>query len=101
MSAAGAVAFLDHVERDEAFADQLRAIKDDPSAVFEAVSKAGYEASPEEIREAFFTRYGAQLGPDQLEQIAGGLDSGDVAAIALWSTGLVLGAAAAAVAAAV
>jgi predicted ribosomally synthesized peptide with nif11-like leader len=74
MSQAGAVAFLERVETDEGFAEELASLKDDPSAVVERVHAAGFDATPEEIREAFLERYGAELTPEQLDQIAAGAD---------------------------
>lgn len=80
MSQEQAVAFLERLEADEDFARELRAIREDPVAVGERVHEAGFEASPEEIREAFVERYGSELTPEQLDQIAAGADAGLIAA---------------------
>lgn len=75
-----AVAFLERLEDDEDFARELASIREDPNAVGERVHAAGFEASPEEIREAFVERYGSELTPEQLDQIAAGADAGLIAA---------------------
>jgi predicted ribosomally synthesized peptide with nif11-like leader len=99
MSQADAVAFLERVESDEEFAKELESQKDDPNAVVEKVHAAGFEATPDEIREAFLERYGAELTPEQLDQIAGGLTSVEEIGIGAGIGGVVgLGLAAAALA---
>ena len=74
MSHAEAVAFLDRVESDEEFANDLRSAKDEPATVHQKIEAAGFDASPDEIREVFLDRYGAELTPEQLDQVAAGLD---------------------------
>ena len=97
MSEQGAVAFLDRLESDEDFAKELESLKDDPPAVYEKVHAAGFEATPDEIRDAFLERYGAELTQEQLDQIAAGLDSGAMFGIGIATGAVVLGAAAAAI----
>ena len=80
MSEQGAVAFLERVEADEDFARELGSLKEDPPAVVERVHAAGFEATPDEIREAFIERYGAELTQEQLDQIAAGVTEGDIIA---------------------
>jgi predicted ribosomally synthesized peptide with nif11-like leader len=75
MSMTDAVGFLDRVESDESFARELEALKENPNAVYEKVKAAGFDAQPEEIREAFLERYGSELTPEQLDQIAAGMDT--------------------------
>jgi predicted ribosomally synthesized peptide with nif11-like leader len=82
MSTTDAVGFLERVESDEPFARKLEALKDNPNALFEEVKAAGFDAQPEEIREAFLERYGAELTPEQLDQVAAGMDSATQGAIA-------------------
>ena len=74
MSVEQAEAFMDRVESDEAFAAELESLKDDQAAVQAAVVAAGFDATPEEIRDAFSDRFGDQLTEEQLAAIAGGLD---------------------------
>jgi predicted ribosomally synthesized peptide with nif11-like leader len=81
MSQADAVAFLERVESDEEFAKELESIRQDPGAVVGRVHAAGFDATPEEIREAFIDRYGAELTPEQLDQIAAGADPATMAAV--------------------
>jgi predicted ribosomally synthesized peptide with nif11-like leader len=81
MSQDQAVAFLDRVEDDEDFAKELESLRGDPPAVIEKVHTAGFEVTPEEIREAFLERYGAELTEEQLDQIAAGADPAVVAGV--------------------
>jgi predicted ribosomally synthesized peptide with nif11-like leader len=88
MSQEQAVAFLDRVESDEDFAKELESLREDPPAVVERVHAAGFDAAPEEIREAFLERYGAELTQEQLDQIAAGTDpaviAGTVVGVVIW-----------------
>ena len=74
MSQEQAIAFLDKVESDEEFAQELESMRDDPDAVYARVKAAGFDASPEEIREAFLERYGAELTSEQLDAVVAGTD---------------------------
>jgi predicted ribosomally synthesized peptide with nif11-like leader len=77
MSVEQAEAFMDRVESDEAFAAELESLKDDQAAVQAVVVAAGFDATPEEIRDAFADRFGDQLTEEQLAAIAGGIDPTD------------------------
>ena len=79
MSATAAVAFLDRLEEDERFAGELEAVKQQPEVVIQKVHAAGFDATPDEILQAFDERYGVELTPEQLDQIAAGADPGMVA----------------------
>jgi len=81
MSVEQAEAFMDRVESDEAFAAELDSLKDDQAAVQAAVVAAGFDATPDEIRDAFVDRFGDQLTEEQLAAIAGGLED--------WQIGLI------------
>jgi predicted ribosomally synthesized peptide with nif11-like leader len=83
MSEQEAVAFLERLERDEDLATKLSSLKDDPSAAFEEVRAEGFDVEPEEVRAAFLDRYGAELTPEQLEQIAAGVDANAITAYVL------------------
>jgi predicted ribosomally synthesized peptide with nif11-like leader len=87
LSQAEAAAFLDRVEGDEVFAKQLEARRNDPEAVHEQVTSAGFDATPEEIREAFLERYGAELTPEQMERIAAGATDAEIAGYTLAAVG--------------
>ena len=76
MSVEQAEAFINRVESDEAFAAELESLKDDQAAVQAAVVAAGFDATPDEIRDAFVDRFGDQLTEEQLAAIAGGIDPG-------------------------
>jgi predicted ribosomally synthesized peptide with nif11-like leader len=83
LSAAAADAFIERIERDDEFAYELESVRNDADAVLEKVHAAGFDATPEEIREAFLDRYGAELTPEQLDQISGGVDANAVTAYVL------------------
>lgn len=74
MSSAAAVAFIDKVEADPIFAEKLKSLGQDFEAVRRTVAEAGFEATPEEIKTVFLTRFGSELTTEQLDMIAGGLD---------------------------
>lgn len=100
MSIAAAVAFMDRVETDDAFAAELAAHQDDPAAVFNAVRAAGFDVTPEEVKMAMLARYGAELSTEQLEALAGGAEDYQAnVAIALGAAGVVVALAASAAAA--
>jgi predicted ribosomally synthesized peptide with nif11-like leader len=80
MSQEAATAFLDRVESDDDFAKELESLRENHDAVYLKVKEAGFDAKPEEIREAFLERYGAELTPEQLEQVAAGVDAVTVVA---------------------
>ncbi len=77
MSVEQAEAFMNRVESDEAFAAELESLKDDQAAVQAAVVAAGFDATPDEIRDAFVDRFGDELTEEQLAAIAGGIDPTD------------------------
>ena len=79
MSETAAVAFLDRLETDDAFASDLESVKDDPDAVIGKVHDAGFDTAPDEILNAFTDRYGVELTPEQLDQVAAGVDPGSIA----------------------
>ncbi len=81
MSVEQAEAFMDRVESDEAFAAELASLKDDQAAVQAVVVAAGFDATPDEIRDVFVDRFGSQLTEEQLAAIAGGKElSSDIIA---------------------
>ena len=82
MSVEQAEAFMNRVESDEAFAAELESLKDDQAAVQAAVVAAGFDATPDEIRDAFVDRFGDELTEEQLAAIAGGLEDWEIGLIA-------------------
>jgi predicted ribosomally synthesized peptide with nif11-like leader len=74
MSRQAAVAFLERAETDEEFAADVESVKGNQDAVLDKVHAAGFDASPDEIYEAFTDRYGIELTPEQLDAIAAGSD---------------------------
>jgi predicted ribosomally synthesized peptide with nif11-like leader len=75
MSMTDAEAFLDRAETDAAWGAEFEAIKDDQEAVLAKVHAAGYDVTQQEVLDAFMERYGAELTPEQLDQIAAGADA--------------------------
>ena len=78
MSIQQAEAFMARVQEDPAFADRLAAVKDDPAAARALVAAEGFDATPEEMREAFMEAFGSELSEEQLAYIAGGMSDGDI-----------------------
>ena len=74
MSIQQAEAFVARVQEDPDFADRLTALKADPTAVHALVVAEGFDATPEEIRDAFLEAFGSELSEEQLAAIAGGLN---------------------------
>ena len=68
-----AEAFIARVQEDSEFADRLAALKDDPAAAQALVAGEGFDATPDEVREAFLEAFGAELSEEQLAAIAGGV----------------------------
>jgi predicted ribosomally synthesized peptide with nif11-like leader len=95
VSQAQADAFLDRVESDQEFANELDSLKDDPPAVLDKLRAEGFDVAPEEVREAFLDRYGAELTPEQLEQIAAGVTDQEGLLLGVVAVGVVAAAAAA------
>lgn len=80
MSTTDAEAFLDRAETDAAWGAEFEAIRDDQEAVLAKVHAAGYDVTQQEVLDAFMERYGAELTPEQLDQIAAGSDDAGVIA---------------------
>lgn len=73
MSMDAALSFFDRLAEDEALAAELSELRDDPVAVHAAVQAKGFDATPEEFKVAFLSRFGSELSAEQLEGIAGGV----------------------------
>ena len=73
MAMAAALSFFDQLAEDEALAAELGELRDDPAAVYAAVTAKGFDATPEEFKVAFLTRFGSELSSEQLDGIAGGV----------------------------
>ena len=74
MSIQQAEAFVARVQEDPDFADRLTALKADPTAVHALVVAEGFDATPEEIRDAFLEAFGSELSEEQIAAIVGGTD---------------------------
>jgi predicted ribosomally synthesized peptide with nif11-like leader len=75
MSVKDAEAFMERAESDRDFAAEIEALGMDQDAVVAKIREAGYDVTPEEMKEAFLDRYGAELTPEQLDAVAAGLSS--------------------------
>ena len=73
-----AEAFVARVQEDSEFADRLAALKDNPAAAQALIAGEGFDATPDEIREAFMEAFGTELSEEQLASIAGGMSDGDI-----------------------
>ena len=61
MSAQQANALIARVQKDEDFAERIAALREDPAAVQALVAAEGFDATPDEIRDAFLEAYGSEL----------------------------------------
>ena len=95
MSQAQANAFLDRVERDEEFSNKLDSLKEDPPAVLDKIRDEGFDVEPNEVRQAFLDRYGAELTSEQMEQVAAGVTDQEGLVLGVVAVGVVAAAAAA------
>jgi predicted ribosomally synthesized peptide with nif11-like leader len=87
MSASQADAFIQRLSTDEAFAAQIDAVKNSPEQVQAIVAGAGFDATPEEIREAWLASLGEYLTEEQLAEISGGVwESSEIAYAAVAGT---------------
>lgn len=105
MSQSDAARFIDLVEADDAFAQELDALKEHPEQLLAVVPSRGFDVDPDEIRDAFLERIGDDLTAEQFAAVAGGFDhrgggispdTVDGVALAIGGSVLVVGAAIAA-----
>jgi hypothetical protein len=91
------------MEADEAFGERVSdaGVEGGPEAALALLRAEGFEASAEEMRDAFLDRFGDQLSQEQLNALAGGIDQDTLGIAGLVTTGIVGAAAIAVVAAAV
>ncbi len=88
MSIPQAEAFIARVQEDPDFAERLAALKDDPTAAHALVVAEGFDATPEEIRDAFLEAFGSELTEEQLAAIAGGMNKSEEATFIIVGGGL-------------
>jgi len=93
MSLEQAEAFLARVQSDDDFAAKLGELREDPAAVQAFIADAGFEASPEEIKDVVLESFGDELSEEQLASIAGGLSVAENAGIAIGAGAVVVAAA--------
>ena len=77
MSNESVEALFNRLSTDDDFAGELAAVKADPAAVQRLIADAGFDVTPEEVRDAFLEHYGDQLTEEQLAAVAGGLSQSD------------------------
>jgi predicted ribosomally synthesized peptide with nif11-like leader len=75
MTGSTAQALIERMLADEEFAGRIDAVKHDPEAVRALIAEAGYDVTPDEMREAFLEHFGDQLDEEQLALVAGGLSA--------------------------
>ena len=75
--------FIQRTTGDEAFLASIESLGEDSNAVFEFVRAEGFDCTPEEIKDAFFEHYAAQMSADQLEAIAGGISTSQALGIGI------------------
>jgi predicted ribosomally synthesized peptide with nif11-like leader len=85
MSTVQAEMFLDRLADDPEFADRLASNTHDPHMVFAMVTEMGFDATPDEIRDAFFERNMRELTEEQLAAIAGGISDAQIATAVIFS----------------
>ena len=100
MSVQSADAFIERLTSDTGFADRIYELREDPEAVHALVSESGFDATPEEIRDAMLEQFGSELSEEQLAAIAGGMGTVGIVATTVSAVGLGVAAAGAAAAAA-
>ena len=74
MSTDDAGAFLERLEEDEEFARRMQEVSGNPEATHQRAAEEGFLFTPDEMLEVLGDRYGIELTPEQLEQIAAGDD---------------------------
>ena len=88
MSEAEATRFVNSIKANSNEAKKLEALKDDPAKVISAVKEMGYDATPDEIRDAFTELMSNSLPEAEIEKIAAGLSSGQKAAVGIAVTAM-------------
>jgi predicted ribosomally synthesized peptide with nif11-like leader len=78
MSMESAKSFIERMKTDEEFAKQVSEHKDKEARMGFAIEQ-GYDFTGEEVREA-----ATQLTEDELQQIVGGLNNGDICCVERW-----------------
>ena len=93
MSIQQAEAFVARVQEDPDFAERLTALKDDPTAAQALVVAEGFDATPEEIRDAVLEAFGSELTEEQIAAIVGGTSDAVIAVSTVLAVGFTLSAA--------
>lgn len=79
MTTEAAMALLDRVANDKAFAAELGELQAGvPPAALERIRAEGFDVTEDEVRDAYIKRYGSELTPEQLERVAAGIDMGSL-----------------------
>ena len=74
---------MNDLEADPALAESLTPMFDTPDVLLAHLQSLGYDATPQEIYDAFLEAHGDKLSEEQLAAVAGGLSGGEVAGIAV------------------
>ncbi len=75
MSQSDAENFLEKLETDQEFAARMNEVSGNPEATHQRAHEEGFEFTSEEMIDALGDRYGLELTPEQLDQIAAGGDA--------------------------
>jgi predicted ribosomally synthesized peptide with nif11-like leader len=89
MSQSDAEQFLERLETDQEFAARMNEVSGNPEATHQRAHDEGFEFTPEEMIDALGDRYGVELTPEQLDQIAAGGDTETIVAGVVGGTLLV------------
>lgn len=80
MTKAAALAALDRIETDEAFATRLKE-GENPEADLAILHAEGFDVTQQDMHDAVLDRYGDQLTEEQLDAVAAGADPAQITAI--------------------
>lgn len=83
---------LDRIEADPDLATRMKEAAS-PEAIQEVLRSEGFDVTGEAVRDAALDRWSDQLSPEELDAIAGGMDTGVTLALAgvgLWFAACVL-----------
>jgi len=73
MSESEATRFIDATMTDEKLSAKLVLMKEDPQALLKEVHSLGYDATPDEIRNAYLESMSSRLPESELQDIAAGM----------------------------
>ena len=87
MSEVEATRFINDLHSDLDLSTEFVMVKDNPTASYNLVKQKGYDATPDEIREAFLETSTGVYTEEQIAEISAGLSTGQKAGIAAGAVG--------------